>query len=76
MTSFDYGDKLISWEGKCCQGMKYYGRDRGSAIMGTTGSMLIDRGGYEVYDLKGKKTSEVKDRQRTLPPPTWWAATP
>jgi hypothetical protein len=28
--------------------------------MGTTGSMLIDGGGYEVYDLKGNKTSEVK----------------
>jgi predicted dehydrogenase len=60
VTSFDYGDKLISWEGKCCSGMKYYGRDRGSTIMGTTGSMLIDGGGYEVYDLKGNKTSEVK----------------
>jgi predicted dehydrogenase len=59
VTSFDYGDKLISWEGKCCSGMKYYGRDRGSTIMGTTGSMLIDGSGYEVYDLKGKKTSEA-----------------
>jgi predicted dehydrogenase len=60
VTSFDYGDKLISWEGKCCSGMQYYGRGRGSTIMGTTGSMLIDGGGYEVYDLKGKMTSEVK----------------
>jgi predicted dehydrogenase len=60
VTSFDYGDKLISWEGKCCNGMQYYGRDRGSTIMGTTGSMLIDAGGYEVYDLKGSKISEVK----------------
>jgi predicted dehydrogenase len=60
VTSFDYGDKLISWEGKCCSGMQYYGRDRGSTVMGTTGSMLIDAGGYEVYDLKGKKTGEVK----------------
>src|SRR6201982_1445944 len=40
--------------------MKYYGRDRGSTIMGTTGTVLIDRGGYEIYDLKGNKTSEVK----------------
>ena len=40
VTSFEYDDKLISWEGKCCQGMKFYGRDRGSAIMGTTGSVL------------------------------------
>ena len=60
VTSYDYGDKLISWDCKCCQGMKYYNRDRGSVIMGTEGSMLIEPGGYEVYDLKGDKTSEVK----------------
>jgi hypothetical protein len=60
VTSFEYEDKVISWEGKSCQGMKYYGRDRGSTIMGTTGTVLIDRGGYEIYDLKGNKTSELK----------------
>jgi predicted dehydrogenase len=60
VTSFDYGDKVISWEGKSCQGMKYYGRDRGSTIMGTTGTVLVDRDGYEIYDLKGNKTSEFK----------------
>ena len=59
VTSFDYGDKLISWEGKSCQGMKYYNRDRGSTVMGTTGSVLIDGTGYEVYDLKGNKTGEA-----------------
>ena len=60
VTSYDYGDKLISWDCKCCQGMKYYNRDRGSVIMGTEGSMLIEPGAYEIYDLKGNKTSEVK----------------
>jgi hypothetical protein len=29
-------------------------------IMGTTGSVLVDRDGYEIYDLKGKKTDEFK----------------
>jgi predicted dehydrogenase len=60
VTSFDYDDKMISWEGKSCQGMKYYGRDRGATIMGTTGTVLVDRDGYEVYDLKGGKTGEFK----------------
>jgi predicted dehydrogenase len=60
MTSFDYEDKMISWEGKCCNGMKYYDRDRGSTIVGTTGTVLVDRDGYEVFDLKGNKTSELK----------------
>lgn len=60
VTNFNYADKMISWECKCCQGMKFYGRDRGSAIMGTTGSVLVDRDGYEIFDLKGSKTSEFK----------------
>jgi predicted dehydrogenase len=57
ITDFNYDDKMISWEGKCCQGMKFYNRDRGAAIMGTTGTIVVDREGYEVYDLKGTKTS-------------------
>lgn len=60
MTSFEYSDQMISWEGKSCEGMKYYGRDRGAAIMGTEGSVIVDRDGYELYDLKGKKTGEFK----------------
>jgi predicted dehydrogenase len=60
VTSFDYGDAMISWEGKSCQLMKYYGRDRGAAIMGTKGSVVVDRDGYEIYDLDGEKKSEFK----------------
>ena len=60
VTSFEYDDKLISWEGKSCSGMKVYNRDRGSTIIGITGTVLVDRDGYEVYDLKGNKTSEFK----------------
>jgi hypothetical protein len=60
LTNFEYDDKMITWEGKSCNGMKYYNRDRGSTIMGTTGSVLVDRDGYEVFDLKGKKVDEFK----------------
>jgi predicted dehydrogenase len=59
-ATFVYDDKMISWDNKCCNGMKTHNRDRGSVILGTTGSVLVDRGGYEVYDLKGKKTDEFK----------------
>lgn len=65
VTSFEYDDKMLSWEGKCCQGMKFYDRDRGACIMGTTGSVVVDRDGYEIYDLKGKKTSEFKVGTKT-----------
>ena len=59
-TSFEYPDHLISWEGLCCNNQKYFGRDRGVLVRGTTGSVVVDRGGYEVFDLDGKKTDELK----------------
>jgi len=59
LTSFEYENKLLNWEGKSCQGMRFYNRERGSVIMGMDGSVIVDRDGYEVYDAKGKKTSEV-----------------
>ncbi len=65
VTSFNYPDKMLSWEGKSCSGMKFYNRDRGSAIMGTTGTVVVDRDGYEIYDLKGNKTSEFKTGKNT-----------
>ena len=60
VTTFEFDDKLLSWEGKSCSGMKYYNRDRGSMIIGTTGAVLVDRDGYEMYDLQGNKTNEYK----------------
>jgi hypothetical protein len=33
--------------------------------MGTEGTVLIDRDGYEIYDLKGTKTSEYKTGHET-----------
>jgi predicted dehydrogenase len=64
-TSFEYPGKMISWEGRCCQGMRIYDRERGSSILGTKGSLLIDRDGYELYDWNGKKTDEFKTGTQT-----------
>jgi predicted dehydrogenase len=60
-ASFEYDDKLISWQNQSCNGMKLYDRDRGAVVVGTTGSVILDPAGYEVYDLKGKKINEVKE---------------
>ena len=65
VTSMEYPDAMISWEGRCCNGMKMYDRERGSSILGTEGSVLVDRDGYEVYDLKGRKTDEYKTGKQT-----------
>ncbi|HSZ16341.1 MAG TPA: Gfo/Idh/MocA family oxidoreductase [Terracidiphilus sp.] len=60
VTSYEYDDKMLAWESTCCNGMRYFNRGRGSLIEGTTGTVMVDRDGYEVYDLKGKKTDEFK----------------
>ena len=57
-TSFEYPEHLISWQGNSCSGMKFYNRDRGSVIIGTNGSVIVDRDGYDVFDLGGKKIDE------------------
>ena len=68
VTSFDYGDKMISWEGKSCNGMKYYDHASGLVVMGTEGSVFVygDGGsGYEVYGLDGIRTGVFKDDDKT-----------
>ena len=56
-VSFNYPDQLMTWKGDCCNGKKTYGRDRGVAVHGTKGTAIIDRDGYEVYDLGDKQTA-------------------
>ena len=63
VTNYEYDDTLISWDCRCCNGMKIYNRDRGTTIMGTNGSVLVDRDGYEVYDLGGHKTDEFRAKK-------------
>ncbi|MGI4854936.1 MAG: Gfo/Idh/MocA family protein [Janthinobacterium lividum] len=53
-TSFEYPDKLIEWECRCCNDMPIYNRERGVALHGETGTVILDRDGWEVHDLKGK----------------------
>ena len=69
VTSFEFGDpmvkndpnaKMITWEGISANNKEYFGRSRGCTIHGETGTVLIDRDGYEVYDLKNKMTDSFK----------------
>jgi len=71
VTSFEYDDRMITWEGMCCQGKQYYGRSRGATIHGTEGTVLVDRDGYQVFSLDDKliqkfdtsQTSTTQDLQ-------------
>ncbi len=51
-VAFEYPDAMITWKGSCISAKKTYGRDRGVAIHGTKGTMVIDIGDWEVYDEK------------------------
>jgi len=53
-VSFTYPDKLLTWECDCITGKKTYNRDRGVAVHGDKGTVVVDRDGYEVYDLGDK----------------------
>jgi predicted dehydrogenase len=65
VTNFEYEKAMITWEGTSCQGKRYYGRDRGAAIQGTEGTVIIDRSGYEVFSLDDKKVDEFSTKTET-----------
>ena len=52
------GGKSIVWLGQSCNGLTLYGRGRGTTVLGTNGSLVIDQDGYVVYDLKNKVVKE------------------
>lgn len=65
-TQFEFADdKLITWEGMSCNGLKYFDRGRGAIIQGTEGSILLDRNGYIHYDKGGKVIKEVNEKERS-----------
>jgi predicted dehydrogenase len=49
------GEKSIVWQGRSCNAMPVYDRGRGIAVHGTEGTIIMDRDGYVLYDLKGKQ---------------------
>ena len=48
------------WQGQSCNGLELYQRSRGTTVLGTNGSVVVDRDGYVHYDLKNKVVKEVK----------------
>lgn len=62
IANYEFDDgKMISWEGKSCNGMPVHNRGRGAFIHGKDGSILLDRDGYQLLDLKGNELSYIKE---------------
>jgi len=56
------GGRMIRWDGHSCNAVSRYDRGRGTLIYGTKGSALVDRNGYEVFDLAGKSVRKAAAR--------------
>ena len=63
VASFEFeGNKMLTWEGRSCTGHKFFNRGRGVTVHGTHGTVMVDRGGYEVYDKGGKMIKQENER--------------
>ena len=59
-VAFEYPGKLLTWKGDCITGKTTYNRERGVALHGTAGTVIVDRDGYEIYDLKDRLTASYR----------------
>lgn len=64
-TNFGYKNAMIVWDGNSRQGLHFWGRDRGAAIQGTKGSVVLDRDGYDLYDWHGKQIDQFRTGKTT-----------
>jgi len=60
------GGKTIEWVGNSCNRINRFGRGRGTLILGTDGHAIVDRAGYEIYDLNGELVKERKVAGRAV----------
>ena len=51
---------LITWEGRSCNNKRVEGNGNGVIFYGETGSLLIEGGGYKVFDMDNTVVREVK----------------
>jgi predicted dehydrogenase len=65
-VTFDFGGKSLAWEGRSWHPRGIEGSQFGIAFYGEKGTMVIDGGGYKVFDFKGteidKSTAPASDK--------------
>lgn len=63
VASFQFeGGKMITWEGRSCNGYPFNNRGRGASIHGEEGTVIVDRAGFEVYNEESKLIREEKEK--------------
>jgi len=68
-VTFDFGDKVIQWEGRSCspRGMESGMSGFGAAFYGDKGSLVIDGGNYTIFDMKNKEVEKVTGTSADAP---------
>ncbi len=63
VASFEFPDgKMLTWDGRSCNGKFENGMGRGASIHGERGTVVMDRQGYVVYD---QNNTEIWKRMRS-----------
>jgi predicted dehydrogenase len=64
-VQFDFGGKSILWEQRLWSSHGVEGRSSGVAFHGDNGTLVVDRGGWKVYDHGEVVTAEASDLMST-----------
>ncbi len=56
IASFEFAEgKMLTWDGRSCNGKAVEGMGRGASIHGENGSVVLNRQGYTVYDQDNRE---------------------
>ncbi len=58
VVNFDFGDKMITWEGRNWSRRGFEGAGFGAAFYGDRGSLVLTGSGYKIYDPQDKLVAE------------------
>ena len=61
------GREAIVWQSQSCNGLQTYGRARGTSILGTNGSVVVDQDGYIDLRPEGQGREGHRRRRRRRP---------
>ncbi|MHB1308333.1 MAG: Gfo/Idh/MocA family protein [Limisphaerales bacterium] len=60
VVTYDFGGRMISWEGRSCLRRGIEGSMFGAAFYGEQGTLVIDGGGYRIFDPRDQEIAAVQ----------------
>lgn len=65
LVQYGYDDVTITWEHRLWTNHGLEGRSAAAGFYGDRGTLIVDRGGWKVYDQEGGPTSDTSEQSRT-----------